>query len=162
MKDSRNILKIALKDCDREAVAKVMTIAVGSLNNQVAGELPYRPKGDTMNFIERTMAFLEEVESQTGNRILLEWMAQEFGCLLVCNPAIRAAKSPAITKVSEILRDFAGVVDEIGKATADQIIERHEAEHIRAKWEIMKRVTEEFVLAAETGLYDKHTTNPEN
>ena len=152
--NSRQILKKALKDCDRKFVADTMEMSVGSLNNQVAGELPYKPKGKTKNFVDRVMSFIDAVNVDSGNLILLEWMAEEFGCIVIKNPAISATNSPAITKISEILRDFASVVDEIGKATEDNRIEPLEAEKIRAKWEIMKRITEEFVLACETGVYD--------
>jgi hypothetical protein len=152
--NSRQALKKALKGADRHAVSKAMEIAIGSLNNQVAGEKPYFPKGKSQNFLDKVMNCIDSVNAQTGNLILLEWMAEEFGCMLIRNPAISATSSPAITKISEILRDFSSVIDEIGKATEDQKIEHHEAEKIRAKWEIMKRITEEFVLACETGVYD--------
>ena len=51
--DTRKVLKRALIGCDREEVAKVLEIHPGSLNNQVAGELPYRPKGNTQNILDR-------------------------------------------------------------------------------------------------------------
>ncbi len=153
--NSRQIMKKALKGCDRNFVAETMGIQVGSLNNQVAGELPYHPKGKTKDFIDRVMSFIDATNAETGQQVLLEWMAEEFGCILINNPMISAASSPAISKISEILRDFAAVIDEISKAAADTRIEQHEAEKIRAKWEIMKRITEEFVLACETGVYDK-------
>ena len=155
--NSRQILKKALKGADRYAVAKAMRIQIGSLNNQIAGELPYLPKGGTPNFLDRLMGFLEAVEANTGKLVLLEWIAEEFGCILIRNPSVSTTNSPAISKTAEILRDFAGVVDEIGKAAGSSRIEKGESEKIRAKWEIMKRITEEFVLACETGIYDKNT-----
>ncbi|MEI8244385.1 MAG: phage regulatory CII family protein [Lentisphaerota bacterium] len=151
--NTQKVLKRALFGCDRKEVAKYVGMSPGSLNNQVAGELPYMPKGQTMNFVDRVVAFIDITHATTGRMILLEQIAEEFSYMLVKNPAINAASSPAIAKVSEILRDFASVVDEISKATGDQVIESDEAEKIRAKWEIMKRVTEEFVLACETGAY---------
>lgn len=153
--NSRQILKIALKGADRHKVATAMEMQIGSLNNQVAGQLPYYPKGKTLIFVDRTMNFMEAVEAETGKLILLEWMAEEFSCILIRNPAVNVSDSPAISKISEILQDFAGVIDETGKAAADQKIESHEADKIRAKWEIMKRTTEEFVLGCETGVYNQ-------
>ena len=152
--NTQYMLKNALKDCSRSSVAKAMGIQIGSLNNQVAGELPYWPKGSTMNFMDRVMAFIESVEAQTGKLAPLEWMAEQTGCILIRNPAIRAEKSPPLQKVAEIIRDFSAVIDEIGKAGDDQIFDRLEADNIRARWEVMKRVTEEFILACETGIYD--------
>ena len=157
--NSRKIMKKALFGCDRKEVAKMIGISPGSLNNQVAGEFPYLPKGHTMNFVDRIMAFVDITYETTGKMILLEAMAEEFGFMLIKNPAINATSTPAFAKVSEILRDFASMVDEISKATGAQVIEHDEAEKIRAKWEIMKRVTEEFALACETGAYDKNKKN---
>lgn len=151
--NSRQALKKALKGADRQAVAKAMDMQIGSLNNQVAGEHPYFPKGRTQNFVERLHNFLAAVEADTGNLSLLEWFAEEFGCVLIRNPAVSAAESLAVQKISEILRDFAAVIDETGKAVEDHEITPEEAEKIRAKWEIMKRTTEEFILACETGRY---------
>jgi hypothetical protein len=153
--NSRQALKQALKGANRHAVAKAMEMQIGSLNNQVAGELPYYPKGKTLNFVDRMMNFLESVEAENGTLTLLEWMAEEFSCILIRNPAVSVSNSLAISKISEILQDFAAVIDETGKAAADQRIEPHEAENIRAKWEIMKRTTEEFVLGCETGVYNQ-------
>ena len=152
--NSRQALKKALKGADRHAVAKAMEIQVGSLNNQVAGELPYLPKGKTQNVVDRVINFIAAVEAENGELTLLEWMAEEFSCILIRNPAISAADAQAVSKITEILQDFSAVIDETGKAAADQRIEPHEAEKIRAKWEIMKRTTEEFVLACETGIYN--------
>ncbi len=153
--NSRKILKTALYGCDREEVAKAMSMSVGSLNNQVAGEKPYSPKGKTLNFLDRIHNFIDITYETTGKMITLEALAEEFGFLLIKNPAVHACESPAITKISEILQDFSKVVDEIGKAAEDGIIEGYEAEKIRDRWETMKRLTEEFVLACETGRYDK-------
>ena len=151
--NSRKIIKGALVGCDRQEVAAAMNITLGSLNNQIAGEKPYYPKGITLNFVDRVLNFIDSTYETTGRMDLLEAIAEEFGFLLIKNPAIHAADSPAVSKISEILRDFGVMLEEIGKANADQIIEKYEAEKIRAKWEVMKRMTEEFVLACETGCY---------
>ncbi|MDD5599066.1 MAG: hypothetical protein PHV82_14055, partial [Victivallaceae bacterium] len=94
--NSRQALKKALKGADRQAAARAMGIKLGSLNNQVAGELPYFPKGKTQNFIDRLYNFLAAVEADTGSLSLLEWLAEEFGCVLIRNPAVSAAESLAV------------------------------------------------------------------
>ena len=78
-----------------------------------------------------------------------------MGYLLIENPAITTTETPAIQHIAAILKEFAHVIDEISQANADGKIELSEAERIRAKWEIMKRVTEEFVIACETGRYNR-------
>ena len=153
--NTRNVLKDALRGCDREEVARMIGMSLGSLNNQVAGELPYFPKGKTQNFLERVYNFIDATYSTTGRMVVLEKTAEEFGYMLIANPTIVAADSPAITRIAAILKEFSAVIDEIGNANSDGRIELHEAEKIRAKWEIMKRITEEFVLACETGKFNK-------
>ena len=153
--NSRQILKKALKGCDRKFVADSMEVSVGSLNNQVAGERPYQPKGNTTNFLDRVMLFIDATYAETCRHDLLQWMAEEYDCILINNPLISVTTCPAISKISEILQDFAAVVEETGKAEKNERITREKAEKIRAKWEIMKRTTEEFILACETGVYDK-------
>lgn len=153
--NTQKVLKEALKGCDREEVAKAIGMSLGSLNNQVAGELPYLPKGKTLNFLDRVYNFIDVTFTTTNRMVVLEKLAEEFGFMLIANPAIITTDSPAITQISAILKEFSAVIDEIGQANADGRIELHEAERIRAKWEIMKRITEEFVLACETGKFNK-------
>jgi hypothetical protein len=68
--NSRQILKKALKGADRHAVAKAVDMQIGSLNNQVAGERPYFPKGKTQNFLERVVNCIAAINADTGNFIL--------------------------------------------------------------------------------------------
>lgn len=84
----------------------------------------------------------------------LFFFLEEFGFILIQNPAIRSDESPALEQIARILHDFSAVIDEFGRAYADCRIEKHEAEQIRNRWETLKRVLEQFVLACETGKYD--------
>ena len=153
--NTRLIMKKALKGCDRAEVAAALEMHIGSLNNQVAGELPYKPKGKTQNMLERVYNFIDVTHESTGKMIVLEALAEEFGYCLIKNPAVHSCNKPAVTKITEILKDFSAVIDEISVSLEDGRIEKYEAEKIRSRWEMMKRLTEEFVLACETGHYDK-------
>ncbi|UKI31424.1 MAG: hypothetical protein L6W00_27190 [Lentisphaeria bacterium] len=153
--NSRKLLKAALDGCDRADVANAIGISLGSLNNQIAGELPYFPKGKTFNFLDRVYHFIDATSSTTGKQIVLQGLAEEFGYMLIANPAIRVDETPAITQISRILAEFSSVVDEIGRANEDGRIESFEAERIRARWEILKRMIEEFVLACESGSFNR-------
>lgn len=152
--NSRKVLKDALKGCDREEVAKFIGISLGSLNNQIAGEKPYSPKGTSPNILDRVYALVDIVHETTGDISILEKLAEEFGYLLIENPAITTTETPAIQQIAAILKEFSAVIEEISTANADGRIEPHEADQIRSKWEVMKRITEEFVLACETGKYN--------
>lgn len=153
--NSRKLLKAALDGCDRADVAKAIGMTLGSLNNQIAGELPYFPKGKTPNFLDRVYHFIDATSGTTGKQIMLQGLAEEFGYMLIANPAIRVDETPAITQISRILAEFSSVVDEIGRANEDGRIEPFEAERIRSRWEILKRMIEEFVLACESGSFNR-------
>ena len=56
-----------------------------------------------------------------------------------------------ITGTNEIVQEFADLLAVIATATADNQITRPEAEAIRARWEELQSVTEEFVVGAEQG-----------
>ncbi|MGE4301963.1 MAG: hypothetical protein AB7F40_10225 [Victivallaceae bacterium] len=156
--NTRKTLKEALVGCDRGKAAEAVGITQGSLNNQIAGEKPYFPKGDTPNFLDRVYNFVDLVYGETGKVIVLEKLAEEFGFMLIANPVIRAADCPALGRIAQIMRDFAATIDEMGKAVEDGVIDKDEAAGIRARWEIVKRQTEEFVLACETGIYSHKMT----
>lgn len=153
--NTRKVLKDALKGCDRGEVARFIGISLGSLNNQVAGELPYSPKGNSPNILDRAYALIDIVHETTGDISILEKLAEEFGYLLIENPAITTTETPAIQQIAAILKEFSSVIEEISTANADGRIEPPEAGRIRSKWEVMKRITEEFVLACETGKYNR-------
>ncbi|MEA4863348.1 MAG: hypothetical protein VB042_08585 [Victivallaceae bacterium] len=156
--NTRKTLKEALVGCDRGKAAEAAGITLGSLNNQVSGELPYFPKGTTPNFLDRVYNFVDLVFSETGKVVVLEKLAEEFGFMLIANPVIRATDCPALGRIAQIMRDFASTIDEMGKAVEDGVIDKDEAAGIRARWEIVKRQTEEFVLACETGAYSRKLT----
>lgn len=159
--NTNKVLKEALHGCDRAEVAKYTGMTLGSLNNQVSGEKPYCPKGQTPNMLDRVYRLIDITYTTTGNMVIMEKLAEEFGFILIQNPAIVADDSPALEKVAEILREFACLIDEIGKSTEDGIIEPHEGDKIRAKWEILKRIGEEFVLACETKKYGRKADHAE-
>lgn len=152
--NTRKVLKAALIGCDRGEVAKAVGMTLGSLNNQVAGELPYLPKGRTPNMLDRVYGLIDITFETTGRMDILEKFAEEFGYMLIANPTIRTDESPAVAQIARILKEFSDAVEEIGRAHADGRIELCEAERIRARWEIAKRTFEEFVTACEAGKFN--------
>ena len=152
---TRKVLKEALKGCDREQVAKALNMTKGNLNNMIAGQKPYPPKGETPNVIDRVQTLIEVTSETTGRFEILQYLTEFFGFIMVKNPALEVTNSPAISQISKILSEFAKLIDEIGKANEDGIIEPFEAEQIRTKWEPCKRAIEEFVLACETEKFNK-------
>lgn len=147
-------MKAALTGCDRAEVAAAMGMTLGSLNNQISGERPYPPKGKTPNCLDRVYSLIDATSGTTGRHVILQALAEEFGYMLIANPAIRADESPALAQISRILNEFSSVIDEFGRSNSDGRIEPFEAERIRRRWEPLKCMIEEFVLACETGNFN--------
>jgi len=152
--NTRKTMKAALEGCDRAEVAAAMRMTLGSLNNQISGERPYLPKGKTPNCLDRVYSLIDATNGTTGKHVILQALAEEFGYMLIANPAIRVDETPAIAQVSRILNDFASMIDEFGRANADGRIEPFEADRIRRRWEPLKCTIEEFVLACENGNFN--------
>ena len=157
--NTRKTMKAALTGCDRAEVARAMGMTLGSLNNQISGELPYLPKGKTPNCLDRVYFLIDATSGTTGEHVILQALAEEFGYMLIANPAIHVDESPAIAQVSRILNEFSNVIDEFGRANADGRIEQFEAERIRRRWEPLKCMIEEFVLACESGSFNQEKRN---
>lgn len=153
--NSRKILKNALRSVDRKKAAEIIGVSLGVLNNQIAGERPYRPKGNTPNFLERFCNLVEFLYDENGDAFILEQLAEDYGFMLVKNPEINASPLPIISNVARVVKRFSDTMSAVGDAADDGSITADEAALIRKYWENCKRQVEEFVLAAECGYFGK-------
>lgn len=153
--NSRKILKIALKNVDRKKAAEIIGVSLGVLNNQIAGERPYRPKGNTPNFLERFCNLVEFLYDENGDAFILEQLVEDYGFMLVKNPEINASPLPVLSNVSRMVKRFSDTLTAVSDAAEDGLISEDEAAIVRLHWEKCKRQVEEFVLAAECGYFGK-------
>lgn len=151
--DTRKLMRDSLKGCDRAEVARFLKMSLGSLNNQVAGELPYRPKGTSNNLLDKAWDFVDFCHGQTGNIVVLEKFAEELGYFVVPNPEINTTDMKVLDGIAGMIRDFAAIIEEVANANRDGGITQKESDRIRSKWEILKRISEEFVITCEVGKY---------
>jgi transposase len=113
----------------------------------------------TANPLDRIEALLRS----TNDRRIVQWICQRAGGFFILNPKTnKPHPTYLIPATNEIVQEFADLLAVIATAAADNKITKKEAEGIRARWEELKTVTEEFVTCCEEGnfsaLKEKHTT----
>jgi len=102
----------------------------------------------TVNPLDRIEALLR----CTSDRRLIQWLCQRAGGFFILNPKTnKPHPSFLIPATNEIVQEFADLLAVIATAAADNQITGREAETIRARWEELKSVTEEFVACCEEG-----------
>ncbi len=95
---------------------------------------------------------IEALQRMTGDRRIVQWICQRAGGFFILNPKTNKPH-PAflIPATNEIVQEFADLLAVIATAAADNQITAKESTSIRARWEELKCVTEEFVACCEAG-----------
>jgi hypothetical protein len=95
---------------------------------------------------------IEALLASTKDPRLVQWICQRAGGFFIRNPEIHHAHPEfLIPATNGIIQEFADLLSVIANAAADNAISAGEAEKIRARWEELKTVTEEFVHCCEEG-----------
>ena len=88
----------------------------------------------------------------TGDRRIVEWICQRAGGFFIANPKTpRPHPHFLIPATNSIIQEFADLLEVVANAASDNHINQKEAGLIRARWEKLKSVTEEFVRCCEEG-----------
>ena len=88
----------------------------------------------------------------TMDRRLVQWICQQAGGFFILNPKTnKPHPSYLMPATNEIVQEFADLLAVVAAAAADNQITQDEAKVIRARWEELKTVTEEFVTCCEEG-----------
>jgi hypothetical protein len=102
----------------------------------------------SVNPLDRIEALLRS----TGDRRLVQWICERAGGFFIRNPKTNNPHPDfLIPATNEIVQEFADLLAVIASAAADNQITPPEAKKIRARWEELKSVTEEFVACCEEG-----------
>lgn len=109
--NTREVLKKALKDCDREEFANFPGMSFESLHNPICGDLSYLPKRRNPNILERKYLLIDIIQKTTGNMLVRETIVEELSCLLIEKTAIPTTGTPAIVQIAAILKEFAYIQD---------------------------------------------------
>jgi len=88
----------------------------------------------------------------TGDSRIIQWICQQAGGFFIRNPETNKRHPDfLIPATNEIVQEFADLLAVVAAAAADNLISQKEAQSIRARWEDLKCVTEEFVACCEKG-----------
>jgi hypothetical protein len=85
---------------------------------------------------------------------IAQWICQKAGGFFVKNPRAGAAHPHPLHLVpamNNVVQEFADLLSVMATASHDSQITSAEARSIRARWEELKSVTEEFVRCSEAG-----------
>jgi hypothetical protein len=96
----------------------------------------------------------------SGDERILQWLCQQAGGFFIKNPKT-GKPHPAflVPAMNNVVQDFADLLAAMAEAAHDSRVTAEEAKSIRARWEVLKSVAEEFVMGCEEGDFRtlKHT-----
>jgi hypothetical protein len=88
----------------------------------------------------------------TNDPSIVQWICQRAGGFFIANPKTTKPRPDfLIPATTEIVQEFADLLQVVAIAAADNHITEKEAKTIRARWEELKSVTESFVACCEEG-----------
>jgi hypothetical protein len=88
----------------------------------------------------------------TNDPRLVQWLCQRAGGFFMRNPkTTHPHPSYLIPATNEIVQEFADLLAVVANAAHDNQITHAESQQIRARWEVLKSVTETFVACCEEG-----------
>ena len=96
----------------------------------------------------------------SGNTQIAQWICQKAGGFFVKNPR-SGGEHPLhlVPAMNNVVQEFADLLSVMAAASHDSQITTTEAKSIRARWEELKSVTEEFVHCSEIGNF-RNIKNP--
>lgn len=88
----------------------------------------------------------------SGDHRIVQWLCQQAGGFFIKNPKV-GHPHPAflVPAMNTVVQDFADLLAVMADSAHDSQITAAEAKAIRARWEELKSVTEEFVRECEEG-----------
>jgi hypothetical protein len=115
---------------------------------------PPDQKSGAANPLDRVAALMRCSEDQR----IAQWICQKAGGFFIKNPKTSDTKlSSLVPAMNNVVQDFADLLAVMAAAAEDSKITNAEAKSIRARWENLKSVTEEFVRCCEEGNFREMT-----
>ena len=83
---------------------------------------------------------------------IVQWLCQKADGFFIRNPAHHHSHPEyLVPAMNSVVQEFADLLSVVAAASADNQVTTTEAKAIRARWEELKSVTEEFVSCCEAG-----------
>ncbi len=100
---------------------------------------------------------IKRIFELTHDQAIINWVCQLDEGYYVKNPHDQVnVDSGVMNNIHHLIKEFSETLDAISRSYSDdKRISREEAKDIRKEWEDLKRIGEGFVLACESGRFDK-------
>ena len=95
-----------------------------------------------------------KLERCSGDERIVQWLCQQAGGFFIKNPKTgRPHPAFLVPAMNNVVQDFADLLGVMADSAHDNQVTPPEAKSIRARWEELKSVTEEFVRCCEEGTF---------
>ena len=109
---------------------------------------PPEQKSGVVNPLDRVAVLIR----CSGDPKIAQWICQQAGGFFIRNPkAGRPHQDYLVPAMNSVVQEFADLLAVMATSAHDNQITGEEAKSIRARWEELKSVTEEFVRGCEAG-----------
>jgi hypothetical protein len=152
--DSHEILKKTISKAGVKSVASDMCLSPSLIYKWCEA------KGDALSGADNPLDRLLALCQVTGDHSPIVWLCEQVNAFYVENiaPDMEDQEMEVLKMTQRILREFSDMLDMVAQAMAnDSGIDKKEARDIRAEWEDLKRVAEQFVLGCEMGAFAPET-----
>jgi hypothetical protein len=145
---SHELLHEVFESANPKQVAEDLGISVSLVYKWA--EPPEQGSG-AANPLDRIEALLRS----TKDPRIVQWVCNRAGGFFVRNPTMaKPGKYAVVPATNRIVQEFADMLGVIASAALDNSISPEEAGKIRARWEDLKSVTEDFVTGCENGNFE--------
>ncbi len=120
-------------------------------------------KGEDQSGADNPLDRLLNLCQVTGKSDPIVWLCEQVNGFFVenSNPEMLGEEMRVLEMTQRILREFTDMLDMVSQSMQnDNGIDKQEARDIRAEWEDLKRVAEQFVLGCEMGAFAPHEDEP--
>ncbi|MGA3067243.1 MAG: phage regulatory CII family protein [Tepidisphaeraceae bacterium] len=152
---SYEVIRNAVEDQGVKAVAAALRVSAALVYKwcEAAAEQDDPDASGAKNPLDR----VREMYLLTKDIRLIRWLCNEAGGFFVADPVPELRKPPdesIFGETREMVRDFSQLLDAVtASVEGDGVIDEHEADKIREKWEDLKSCVEHFVIGCEQGHY---------
>lgn len=152
---SHEVMREVLKKTSAKKVSDDLSLSLSTIYKWAEED-----EGDgsgVANPLDRVEALIQS----THDRRLVQWICERAGGFFILNPKANMPHPDfLIPATNEVVQEFADLLGVIAVAASDNQVTRQESKDIRARWEELKAVTEEFVACCEEGNFSSLKNRP--
>jgi len=148
--DSHDVMKEVLKKTSAKQISADMGLSLSLIYKWAEP-----PEDDAGSGTNSPLERVGQLIKSTSDPRVAQWVCEQADGFFIRNPHNVPPTQPLIPMTNDIVQEFADMLATIATSSADNVITKVEAKNIRRRWEQLKSVTEGFVLAAESGNFNR-------